>query len=124
METRTILIVDDEDDIREIGILALGDVGGFTVAQASSGKAALESVESISPDIILLDVMMPEMDGMTTLKNLQDMELTANIPVIFMTARVQTAEVEEYLKLGALGVIPKPFDPMSLADTVRRIVDG
>lgn len=117
-----IMYVEDDPDIRAIAELALQEVGGFTVALCSSGKAALEVAPGFAPDLIILDVMMPEMDGPQTLNGLRRLPETRLTPVVFMTARIQSSEVEEYLALGAIGVIPKPFDPMTLADDIRRLV--
>jgi CheY-like chemotaxis protein len=124
-----VLMVDDEPDIRRIGQMSLRAVGKWEVALAASGAEALVLVAAAAlggrPDVILLDVMMPGMDGPATLAALRSDEATAAIPVIFMTAKVQQHEVERYLALGAAGVIKKPFDPMTLPDQVRRIVgDG
>ncbi|MFN7086278.1 MAG: response regulator [Burkholderiales bacterium] len=117
-----ILYVEDEPDIRTIARIALETVGGFNVRLCSSGPEALEAVAEFSPDCILLDVMMPGMDGPTVLKELRRMPHCATTPVIFMTAKVQHSEVAQYKALGALDVIPKPFDPMTLAATVRQIL--
>jgi CheY-like chemotaxis protein/HPt (histidine-containing phosphotransfer) domain-containing protein len=114
-----ILHVDDEPDIREVAEIALGFDPGFTVRSCDSGKDALTVADGWQPDIILLDVMMPVMDGPTTLIRLRDNPNTAGIPVIFMTARAQTRELDRFRSLGAIGVIPKPFDPMTLAASVR-----
>jgi CheY-like chemotaxis protein/HPt (histidine-containing phosphotransfer) domain-containing protein len=114
-----ILHVDDEPDIREVAEIALGFDPGFTVRSCESGKDALVAADGWQPDIILLDVMMPVMDGPTTLIRLRDNPGTAGIPVIFMTARAQTRELDRFRSLGAIGVIPKPFDPMTLAASVR-----
>lgn len=121
-----VLLVDDEDDIRMVAEIALRDVGGFDTMTAESGEQALtKAVENPPPDVILLDMMMPQMDGLETLIRLQMRPETREIPVIFMTAKAQTAEIEKYVAAGALGVITKPFDPMTLADQVRGIVaDG
>jgi two-component system OmpR family response regulator len=116
-----ILHVEDEPDIREIARISLQEVGGFEVEQASSGQEALRMAPEFVPDLILLDVMMPGMDGPTTFQALRKLPATARVPVIFMTAKVQSHEVERYKALGALGVIPKPFDPMTLADQVRAM---
>ncbi len=116
-----VLYVEDDADIRAIAELALQDVGGFSAKLCSSGAEAVEVAPGFQPDLILLDVMMPEMDGPETLKALRKIEATQTTPVIFMTARIQRTEIDEYLSLGALGVIPKPFDPMTLADEIRRI---
>ena len=93
----------------------------FDVMTADSGAAALESIAANSPDIVLLDVMMPGMDGPATLKSLRTLPGLENTPVIFVTAKVQQAEVDYYLELGALEVISKPFDPMTLSSQLRQI---
>ncbi len=121
---QTILLVDDEPDIRRIGELTLARVGGFTVHLASSGTEAVEAAAGCAPDVILLDVMMPGMDGAATLAALRADARTTAIPVIFMTAKVQAKEVERYRSLGAVGVISKPFDPMTLSDQIRAIAGG
>ena len=120
-EIKTILLADDEPDIRIIAEMSLAQVGGWTTHIASSGAQALELAAKHSPDVILLDVMMPEMDGMATLQALAANEATRNIPVIFMTAKVQSHEKQKYVGLGAIGVIPKPFDPMQLPTNIRQI---
>jgi len=116
-----ILHVEDEADIRAIARIALEEVGGFSVDLAESGEEALRKAEAWKPDLILLDVMMPGMDGPTTYRALRRSEATASIPVIFMTAKVQSHEVDQYKSMGALGVLAKPFDPMTLADEVRNL---
>ena len=116
-----ILYVDDEPDIREVAVMALELDPEFEVAEASSGAEALERCAKLRPDIHLLDVMMPEMDGPATLTRLRDMPELAGIPVIFITARASTSERARLTALGALGVIAKPFDPMSLAAEVREL---
>ncbi len=116
-----ILYVEDEPDIQAVARLALELVGGFTVKVCSSGEEALREVEGFAPQMILLDVMMPVMDGPGTLKALRKQPAMAAVPVAFMTAKVQPQEVALYTGLGALGVIAKPFDPMTLADEVRRL---
>ena len=116
-----ILHIEDEGDIQEVARLALEDLGGFSVTLASSGRQGLELAREILPDLILLDVMMPGMDGPATLRALRACSETERIPVIFMTAKAQSHEVERYTNLGALGVITKPFDPMTLATEVRTL---
>jgi CheY-like chemotaxis protein len=116
-----ILLVEDDPDIQAVARLALEAVGGFTVAITNSGQEAIQIAPEFAPDLILLDVMMPGMDGPTTLKALRDNPLFATIPVIFMTAKVQTHEVDSYKKLGAADVISKPFDPMTLSTTILSI---
>ena len=122
MSIQRVLIVDDDDDIRTVSEMALQFVGKFDVLTASSGSQAVDLAGSSSPDLILLDMMMPGMDGVDTFKALKAQDTSATIPVIFMTAKVQTHEVEGYMELGAIGVISKPFDPMKLADQIRDMV--
>jgi len=116
-----ILYVEDEPDIRMVARLALETVGHFTVEVCSSGSEALAKIAAFKPQLILLDVMMPDMDGPTTLGKLHELPEFAATPVIFMTAKVQPREVEGYKQIGAVEVIPKPFDPMTLASTVAAI---
>ncbi|MCH7539004.1 MAG: response regulator [Proteobacteria bacterium] len=116
-----ILYVEDEPDIQAIARLALETIGGFTVEICSSGSAAIEAAPRFAPDLILLDVMMPGMDGIDTLKALREIPQTVTTPVIFMTAKVQKQEIERYKELGAVDVIPKPFDPMTLAAVIKDI---
>jgi CheY-like chemotaxis protein len=116
-----ILYVEDEPDIRVVAQMALEAVGGFTVIACASGQEALNAAPGAKADLLLLDVMMPGMDGPSTLKGLRELPATANTPVIFMTAKVQAAEVAVYKGLGALEVIPKPFDPMELSAQIQRI---
>lgn len=116
-----ILVVDDDHDILEIVKLALSGVGNFSIEACSSGKEALEKVGANKPQLIMLDVMMPDMDGPTTLRKIRENPSLTDIPVIFLTAKVQKHEVEQFKKLGAVNVIPKPFDPMTLAETVAGI---
>jgi two-component system OmpR family response regulator len=116
-----ILYVDDEPDIRAIAKVALEVVGGFEVLFCSSGREAIDRAPKFAPDLVILDVMMPEMDGPSTFAALRNLPATAATPVIFMTAKVQKREIANYLALGAVGVIHKPFDPMTLADDVRQL---
>lgn len=116
-----ILHVEDESDIREVARIALEDVGGFRVETVGSGREALRKAEESLPDLVLLDVTMPGMDGPTTFHALRKCPATALIPVIFMTAKVQSHEVDRYKAMGALGVLAKPFDPMTLADQIRGL---
>ena len=116
-----VLYVEDEPDIQMVARLALEAVGGFTVEICSSGKEALERAPVFQPQLILLDVMMPVMDGPTTLKSLRGLAQFADTPVVFMTAKAQPSEIAGYKNLGALDVIPKPFDPMKLSSQVQAI---
>ncbi|MBT4700064.1 MAG: response regulator [Rhodospirillaceae bacterium] len=118
-----IFLVEDDLDIQEVVLLTLKDLGGYAVEICSSGQEALDKIADFQPDLILLDVMMPEMDGPTTLKGFRTMPEAKDIPVIFMTARSQTHEVAEYLELGAIDVIRKPFDPVTLCDQIEQIWD-
>jgi two-component system OmpR family response regulator len=116
-----VLLVEDDLDIQAVARLALEMVGGFTVHICSDGAQALAEAADFAPDLILLDVMMPGMDGPTTLVELRKQASLANTPVIFMTAKVQPGEVTEYIKRGAIGVIAKPFDPMALPGQIREM---
>jgi two-component system OmpR family response regulator len=116
-----ILLVEDDPDIQSVTGLALRAVGGFTVEICGSGSEALERGPAFAPDLILLDVMMPGMDGLTTLSRLRALPGTADTPVIFLTARAQSGEMARYKGLGAIGVVAKPFDPMTLASQVRAL---
>lgn len=116
-----VLYVDDEPDIREIASLALSGVGGLRVTLCSSGAEALAQMPLARPDMVLLDVMMPMMDGPAVMVKLRGDPATADIPVVFLTAKAQAAEMQSYLRLGALGVIAKPFDPLALADQLKAL---
>jgi CheY-like chemotaxis protein len=120
MTSYRILHVDDEPDIREIVDMSLGLSAEFEVRACACGPDAIEAAAEWSPFLILLDVMMPGMDGPTTLAHLRRDPRTADIPVLFMTARAQEREVQQLIALGAQGVISKPFDPMTLAFQVRN----
>ena len=117
-----ILYVEDDDDIRTIAQLALETVGGFVLKSCAGGAQALREGPDFAPDLILLDVMMPGMDGPSTLAALREHAALAEVPVIFMTAKVQRQEIEHYLKLGVCGVISKPFDPIQLPQEILRII--
>lgn len=116
-----IFYVEDEIDIRTVAKLALEAVGGFEVEVAASGEEALERVRNFAPDLLLLDVMMPGMDGPTTLRALRASSEMETVPAIFMTARALPGEVAALKAEGALGVITKPFDPMQLAAQLRAL---
>jgi two-component system OmpR family response regulator len=116
-----ILHVEDDHCIQAVAKVALETVGGFKVLTCSSGREALEQVQAFAPDLILLDVMMPDMDGPDTLKQLANYIDLNHIPVVFMTAKVQLKEIAFYRSLGACDVIVKPFDPMLLAGQIEKI---
>jgi len=118
-----ILHVDDEPDIREVVEISLGLDPELSTRCCASGQEALGVAADWAPDVILLDVMMPVMDGAATLTRLRQDPLTAGIPVVFMTARAQSRELDLFRSLGAVGVIPKPFDPMTLAASVRAYIE-
>ncbi|MFZ6863834.1 response regulator [Undibacterium sp. Ji67W] len=117
-----ILYVEDDPDIQTVAQIALEVVGGFALKTCSSGMQALNEINSgFVPDLLLLDVMMPNMDGPTTLAELRKLPSTEKTPVIFMTAKVQSSELDYYKSLGAIGVIAKPFDPMELSTQVMKL---
>jgi len=120
-ELKRILYVEDESDIRTVTAMALEAVGGFTVISCDSGKEALAAAPDANADLILLDVMMPGMDGLATLSALRGLSQTADTPVIFMTAKVQASEIQNYMRLGVTDVIAKPFDPMTLSAQIGEI---
>jgi CheY-like chemotaxis protein len=119
---RTVLVIDDEDDIREVAQVSLEALGGWNVLTASSGDQGIQRAAADQPDAILLDVMMPGMDGPTTFQKLQAEDATRSIPVIFLTAKVQAADRQRFADLGVAGVIAKPFDPMTLASDVAALL--
>ena len=116
-----ILYVEDQADIQVIARIALERVGKFTVRICSSGAEALAAVDEFSPDLVLLDVMMPGMDGPETLRQLRLRDDIRNTPAIFLTAKVRADEVAALRAAGAIDVIAKPFDPMTLAQTIRTV---
>lgn len=118
-----VLLVDDEPDIRRIGELSLQAAGGWEVILASSGPAGLEAAKQHRPEVVLLDMMMPGMDGFMVLEGLRAIPGLETTPVIFMTARVNEDDIACYLKAGAAGVVPKPFDPTTLSADIRRTLD-
>ena len=119
---KKVLLVDDDQNIRMVVQMTLEGLTEWKVVTAESGKAAIDTAPKEKPDLIMLDVMMPEMDGPTTFMQLQKNPALQGIPVIFMTAKIQTHELEDYLKLGAAGIISKPFDPMTLPDEIAKIL--
>lgn len=120
--SRRVLIVDDDDAIREVAQASLEMVAGWHVAVASSGMEGLEMATTDPPDAIILDVMMPLMDGPTTFARLQDDPRTREVPVVLLTAKVQPAERRRWEGLGVAGVLAKPFDPFSLSVQVSELL--
>lgn len=121
VELRKILHVDDDEDIREIVKITLEIIGGFELLQCGSGLQAIEVAKSFSPQLFLLDVMMPNMGGEDTWKNLNALSGLEAVPVIFMTAKAEENNSNNLMSLGALAVILKPFDPAELCDTITDI---
>jgi two-component system, OmpR family, response regulator len=123
--SRRLLLVEDDEDIRTIARVSLERVGGWTVVPVASGEAALEAAASEGPfDVVLLDVMMPGMDGPATLEGLGTGGLAPEVPVVFLTAKVQAADRRRLCSLGAAGVIAKPFDPLTLPDELDQLVES
>jgi CheY-like chemotaxis protein len=116
-----ILYVEDDPDIQAIALMVLDSISGFAVEPCSSGSEALAKAVAFAPDLVLLDVMMPGMDGPETLKALRQFPELQKTPVVFMTAKVQPQEIQEYMALGAVGVIAKPFDPMTLTQELQDV---
>lgn len=119
-----LLHVEDDADIREISQLALSLTGEFDIVQCNSGEEALAMVDGYTPDVVLLDMMMPGMTGRETLENMRTRPELEAVPAIFMTARAQHSEIEELLKIGAADVISKPFDPMKLCDLIKSAMQN
>lgn len=118
-----ILYVDDEADIREIAQMSIELDPALEVRTCASGAEAVEQAAAWRPQLVLLDVMMPGMDGPTVFSHLRGAPETAAIPIVFITARTQASEIQTFLDLGALGVLAKPFDPMTLAARVREFLE-
>ncbi|MDX6707871.1 MAG: hypothetical protein QOI48_3717 [Solirubrobacteraceae bacterium] len=123
MSHKHILLIDDEDDIREVAALSLKAIGGWRVSIASGGSQGIAMARAERPDAILLDVMMPDVDGPATFQRLQDDPRTHDIPVILLTAKAQSADHRSFARLGVAGTLTKPFDPITLADQIAAILD-
>ncbi|MFL6547294.1 MAG: response regulator [Povalibacter sp.] len=121
---RTVLYVDDEPDIREIVEMSLGLIDGLNVHTRGSGESALADIASIAPDMLLIDVMMPGLDGPATVARLREQSRWARLPFVFMTAKAMPQEVARFKEIGAVDVIAKPFDPMDLGNRVVAIWKG
>lgn len=121
--TKRILVIDDEDTVREIIQISLEAVAGWDILTASSGSEGIAIAESEHPDAILLDVMMPYMDGPTTFKKLQASVTTADIPTIMVTAKAHTSEQKQLMELGITGIITKPCLPQDLVDDICKILN-
>ncbi|MGK7951281.1 MAG: response regulator [Xenococcaceae cyanobacterium] len=123
MLQKRILVVDDDDGIREVIQICLEAIAGWQVIAAASGQEALTKAQEQQPDAILLDVMMPKMDGLNTFEKLQISDRTKDIPTIFLTAKVKMSEQKKLKVLGVAGVIVKPFEPYSLVTQIKNILD-
>jgi CheY-like chemotaxis protein len=122
MSSRRILLIDDEPDIREVARVSLEALAGWEVATAASGREGVALATVDPPDAVILDVMMPDLDGPGTLEVLRDQDATRSVPVVLMTAKAQPAEVRRLESLGVAGVISKPFDPMTLHERVAAVL--
>jgi CheY-like chemotaxis protein len=114
-----VMCIEDDEDIRTILDFSLGGMGGFTISLCESGPQALERVEAFRPQLVLLDVMMPEMSGPETLIKLRALPVMQGVPIVFLTAKAMQDEVEALLECGATGIIVKPFDPVTLPQNIR-----
>ena len=124
MSRRSVLVVDDENDLREVIQLSLEMVADWRVTTSADGETAVAMAIAQRPDLILLDVMMPGMDGPATLRRLRAAAPTCDIPVIFLTAKVQRTDVLDLHQLGANGIIAKPFDPMTLPNQIDELLEA
>lgn len=122
MPAKRILVVDNEPYVQEIAKVCLETVAGWDVVLASSGQECLSQAEAERPDAILLDVMMPDMDGITTFQKLQENPATQAIPVILLTAKLQASDRRHYVQMGLTAAIGKPFDPLELASQVSEVL--
>lgn len=122
MAAKRVLVIDDEDDIREIAQMSLEIMAGLDVCVARSGREGLNLAESEQPDAILLDVMMPDMDGVATFEQLQANPATQHIPVILLTAKVQVSDPRRFADLGVKAMIAKPFKPAKLAEQILQVL--
>ena len=118
---KKILYAEDDQDIQEIGVLAMETLGGFSVKTCDSGEEVAAAAVAFKPDLVVLDIMMPGMDGVEALRTLRDIDAFKETPVIFMTAKVMKDEQEEYRQLGAKAVIIKPFDPTTLCEQISEV---
>ena len=124
MQIRKVLLVEDDEDIQKVARISLQFRGGWEVSLAANGEECLAQVESDRPDLILLDCMMPKLDGYETCRRLKQNPSLRHIPVIFLTAKAQEAEVKKGLSLGAIGYLIKPFNPMSLVSEIEQIIQS
>ncbi|WP_019498997.1 response regulator [Pseudanabaena sp. PCC 6802] len=122
MSSKRVLIIDDEESIQTVVQFGIRMAAGWDVLVASSGPQGIQTAQTERPDVILLDVMMPDMDGIATFKILQSDPVTEQIPVIFLTAKAQTSEKRQFQDLGVSGVITKPFNALELPEQITKIL--
>ena len=123
MRIQKVLMIDDDPVIRKIIEISLTKIGNWTVMFAESGRKGIDAIDEFQPDVVLLDNVMPGLDGPATLTLLRAKESSAQIPIIMMTGKVLKQEIQHYYQLGASGVITKPFDPLTLPSDIQTIVD-
>ena len=123
MDNKRILVIDDEEYVREVIQICLETVAGWEVIAANSGISGIEIAEKEQPDAILLDVMMPEMDGIMTFKQLQLSQLTKDIPIVLLTAKAEVTQDQELAKIGIKATIPKPFEPLELPIQIAKALN-
>jgi CheY-like chemotaxis protein len=121
MKLNKVMHVEDDECIRIVTEMALSDIAGFEVLSCEGAESALKEVVAFAPDLILLDVMMPKMDGLETLAELKKIPSLTTTPIVFMTAKIQPSEKQIYIDAGAVGVIEKPFDPMTIGSTLNQL---
>ena len=123
MNPKQILLIDDEENLVSVIKICLQKLGGWTVITAASGAEGLRHAEAFLPDAILLDVMMPDLDGLTVLRQLKENPKTQDIPVVLLTAKMQSSYQNEYAQLDIAGVLSKPFDPLKLANHIAQMLN-
>jgi CheY-like chemotaxis protein len=121
--SRRILVVDDDEDVRRLAVMSLARVGGHDVRSVGSGAECLEELTAQRPDVVVLDVMMPVMDGPATLAAIRDSGTTHDLPVVFLTAGIVAADMDRLRSLPVSGVLQKPFDPMTLPSQLAELLD-
>lgn len=123
-ESLRIMLVEDDPVVAEIVQMTLEDLGGFQVSHFFGGQDAIDALDDVSPDVVLMDVMMPGMDGLSSMLHIHKIPKYSALPIIFMTAKTQAHEQASYIEKGAIGVIPKPFNPETLCSTVQSLYDA
>lgn len=116
-----ILYIEDEPDVQNIVLMALEDIGGYEMKICGSGKEAFETIKTYKPDLFLVDVMLPDMDGPTVLKKIKENPELEKVPAVFITAKTELQELVEFKSLNVLGIIRKPFDPIAISETISSL---